>query len=84
MRRSSRWRTEAGTGVAPGWASRKEVGAIIYRENFLLAVGGILGLPFGLALCKLLVYAYDTECTAFHIEVSTLVDGGDDGSVRER
>ena len=56
--------------------SKGEVGAIIYRENFLLAaVGGILGLPFGLALCKLLVYAYDTELyrLPFHIEVSTLV-----------
>jgi len=56
--------------------STGEVGAIVYKENFMLsAVGLILGLPFGMALCRLLVYAYDTELyrLPFYIEPSTFV-----------
>ncbi len=56
--------------------SKAEVGAVVYKENFLLsAVGLVLGLPFGMALCRLLVYAYDTELyrLPFYIESSTFV-----------
>ena len=56
--------------------SKAEVGAIVYKENFMLsAIGLVLGLPFGMALCRLLVYAYDTELyrLPFYIEFSTFV-----------
>ncbi|MEA3365101.1 MAG: ABC transporter permease, partial [Candidatus Hydrogenedentes bacterium] len=56
--------------------SKAEVGAMVYKENFMLsAVGLALGLPFGMALCRLLVYAYDTELyrLPFYIESSTFV-----------
>ena len=39
-----------------------EVGRIVYHENFLLAALGILlGIPFGMSICWLLVELYDTE-----------------------
>ncbi len=54
--------------------TKAEVGRIMYYENFLLSFFGILlGMPFGVALCKVLVNAYDTELyrLPFHIEGST-------------
>ena len=56
--------------------SKAEVGAIVYKENFMLsAVGLVCGIPFGMSLCRLLVRAYDTELyrLPFHIEPSTYV-----------
>ncbi len=53
-----------------------EVASILYNENFLLSgLGLLLGFPFGLAMCKLLVKAYDTELyrMPFHIERRTLL-----------
>jgi putative ABC transport system permease protein len=42
--------------------SPNEVGSILYYENFVLAViGTALGVPLGLAICRLLVYLFDTE-----------------------
>jgi putative ABC transport system permease protein len=54
--------------------SSAEVGRIVYLENFLLAgLGLVLGIPFGMAICRLLVRAYDTELyrLPYHIEDRT-------------
>jgi putative ABC transport system permease protein len=51
--------------------SRGEVGRILYNENFLMTAFGILvGIPFGLGLVALLVWAYDTDLyrMPFYIE----------------
>jgi putative ABC transport system permease protein len=51
-----------------------EVGGIMYHENTLLGVLGTLaGIPLGMAVCMLLVKAYDTDLyrIPFHIERST-------------
>lgn len=53
-----------------------EVGRIMYVENFVLgALGLIAGFPCGLALCRLLIRAYDSDLyrLPFHIEPRTLV-----------
>ncbi|MCD6386390.1 ABC transporter permease [Candidatus Sumerlaeota bacterium] len=40
----------------------KEVSKIIFYENYLLSlIGLILGYPFGMLICRLLVIAYETE-----------------------
>ncbi len=54
--------------------SASEVGRIVYLENFLLAgIGLLLGFPAGMAICKLLVRAYDTELyrLPYHLEHRT-------------
>jgi len=56
--------------------TNQEVGRILYRENFILAaLGIILGLPFGAAICRLMVYAYDTDLyrLPFYIPMRTYV-----------
>lgn len=56
--------------------SREEVGRILYHENFALGfLGLILGIPFGIGICRLLVNAYDNELyrLPFHISNSTYV-----------
>jgi putative ABC transport system permease protein len=56
--------------------STQEVGRILYHENFALCVVGlILGIPFGIGVCRLLVSAYDNELyrLPFHIANSTYV-----------
>ncbi len=52
-----------------GFTSR-EVGRILYYENVVLSIAGlVLGLPVGAVLCRLLVEAYETEMyrLPFHI-----------------
>jgi putative ABC transport system permease protein len=54
--------------------SSQEVGRILYHENFALCVVGlILGIPFGIGVCRLIVNAYDNELyrLPFHISGST-------------
>lgn len=56
--------------------SIREVGAIVYNENFLLSAAGLaMGIPFGMAQCRLLVYAFDTDLyrLPFHVEPATFV-----------
>lgn len=56
--------------------SRREVGSILYRENAVLGLAGaLLGVPFGIAICGLMVYAYNTDLYRFpfHIEPSSCV-----------
>jgi len=56
--------------------SRHEVGRILYHENFALCIVGlILGIPFGVGVCRLIVKAYDTELyrLPFHLENSTYI-----------
>ena len=56
-----------------------EVGRIVYDENFLLSgVGLLIGFPFGMLMCKLIVMAYDTELyrMPYYIESSTFVTTG--------
>jgi len=51
-----------------------EVGRIMYNENFLLSAAGlVLGIPLGIALCRAIVEAYDTDLYRFpfHIEPKT-------------
>lgn len=44
----------------------KEVGNIVFNENILLSIIGIiLGIPIGLYFCKLLVKAYETDLFRF-------------------
>lgn len=53
-----------------------EVGSILYRENMLMGVlGVILGIPFGLFLCRLLVKLYDNDLyrLPFHISERSLI-----------
>lgn len=53
-----------------------EVGGIMYYENFLLAFFGlILGIPFGMGICLVLVKLYDTELyrLPYHIEQRTFI-----------
>lgn len=53
-----------------------EVGRIVYHENFLLGfLGLLLGIPFGMAICLLLVRLYDTELyrLPYHLERQTFV-----------
>lgn len=39
-----------------------EVGAIVFRENWLLSIAGVcVGIPLGLALCGWIVYLYNTD-----------------------
>ncbi|MBI1319364.1 MAG: FtsX-like permease family protein [Candidatus Hydrogenedens sp.] len=48
-----------------------EVGRILYNESTLLSLGGIVfGIPAGIALCAMMVNAYDTELyrLPFHID----------------
>lgn len=46
--------------------TQQEVGAILYRENFVLAVLGIMfGLPLGVSMCGLMVHAYTTDLYRF-------------------
>ena len=46
--------------------TKGEVGQILYRENFVLAVLGILvGLPLGAGACRLMVFAYTTDLYRF-------------------
>jgi putative ABC transport system permease protein len=43
-----------------------EVGRILYQENFFLsALGLLLGLPLGVAMCRLIVVAYETDFFRF-------------------
>ncbi|MBP8128440.1 MAG: FtsX-like permease family protein [Candidatus Hydrogenedentes bacterium] len=52
-----------------------EVGRIMYIENFVLGVLGLLaGFPSGFALCRLLIHAYDSDLyrLPFHISARTL------------
>jgi len=56
-----------------------EVGSIVYNENFLLsALGLVVGYPFGLLMCRLIVMAYDTELyrMPFHVEPDTFITTG--------
>ena len=56
--------------------SRQEVGRILYHENFAMCIVGlILGIPFGVGVCRLIVKAYDTELyrLPFHLENSTYI-----------
>ncbi|KPL12294.1 hypothetical protein AMJ85_01215 [candidate division BRC1 bacterium SM23_51] len=40
----------------------EEIRRVVFRENWLLSILGILvGIPLGLALCRVMVFAYDTE-----------------------
>jgi putative ABC transport system permease protein len=58
-------------GLTPG-----EVGRILYEENVLTGVlGAALGIPFGLAICLLLVHLYDNDLyrLPFHVEQRSLV-----------
>lgn len=53
---------------------RKEVGRILYFENILMGVVGlILGIPMGILICFNLVSAFDTELIRlpFHLEMRT-------------
>ena len=53
-----------------------EVGRILYNENFVTGVIGLLlGMPFGMGLCKLMVNAYDTDIFTmpYHLSFKTLV-----------
>jgi len=53
-----------------------EIGRIVFRENWLLsAVGVAVGVPLGLALCRLLVLLYDTDLyrLPFHVRNRTYV-----------
>lgn len=53
-----------------------EVGRIMYVENFVLgAMGLLLGYPFGLAVCRLIIRAYDSDLyrLPFHVETRTYV-----------
>ncbi|MCP4640379.1 MAG: ABC transporter permease, partial [bacterium] len=53
-----------------------EVGRIVYHENFLLAFLGILlGMPFGMAVCRWLVSLYDNELyrLPFYISPKTFI-----------
>lgn len=48
-----------------------EVGRIVYNENLLVsAIGLVLGIPFGMSVCRLMVYAYTNDLYRFpyHIE----------------
>ncbi|MFP6595923.1 MAG: FtsX-like permease family protein, partial [Candidatus Hydrogenedentota bacterium] len=54
--------------------SKQEVGRTLYYENILMGIVGlILGVPFGMLLCKGLVTAFDTEMIRipYHLEPST-------------
>ncbi|GMV99141.1 MAG: hypothetical protein AMXMBFR84_02800 [Candidatus Hydrogenedentota bacterium] len=54
--------------------STAETGRIMYHENFLLAVFGIIfGIPFGMGICRVLVSLYDNELyrLPYHIEPRT-------------
>ncbi len=56
--------------------SAQEVGRILYHENFALCIIGlILGIPFGIGVCWLIVGAYDTDLyrLPFHIDNETFV-----------
>ncbi|MFM1921348.1 MAG: hypothetical protein RLZZ303_2982 [Candidatus Hydrogenedentota bacterium] len=49
----------------------RETGSILYNESLVLSVAGmVLGIPLGMAISRLMVYAYDTELyrLPFHIE----------------
>jgi putative ABC transport system permease protein len=51
--------------------SVRETGGILLYESLILSIAGIaVGLPLGRGLCRLMVYAYDTELyrLPFHIE----------------
>jgi len=53
-----------------------EVGAIVFRENWLLSAAGVaVGVPFGLGLCRLLIAAYETDLyrLPFHVRNRTFV-----------
>jgi putative ABC transport system permease protein len=53
-----------------------EVGAVVFRENWLLsAVGVAVGVPLGLGLCRLLILAYETDlyCLPFYVRNRTFV-----------
>lgn len=48
-----------------------EVGRIVYNENLLVSgIGLMLGIPFGIFVCRLMVYAYTNDLYRFpyHIE----------------
>ncbi len=52
----------------------QEVGRIMYYENFLLGfLGHLAGYPFGLAICRIIIRAYDSDLyrLPFHVEPST-------------
>ncbi len=54
----------------------QEVGAILYKENIVASIIGlILGIPFGLSICRFLVKAFDTDLYRFpfRVEPRTLV-----------
>lgn len=51
-----------------------ETGSILYKESLALsAIGIVLGIPLGMAICGIMVYAYDTELyrLPYHIERSS-------------
>jgi putative ABC transport system permease protein len=53
-----------------------EVGRILYHENFLLGILGVIcGIPLGIGICQILVMAYDTELyrLPFHIDRESYV-----------
>jgi len=54
----------------------REVGGILYNENFLLGIAGVgLGIPIGIGICLLLVRVYDNDLyrLPFHIDQRTYV-----------
>lgn len=56
--------------------SRDEVGRILYHENILMGVVGlVLGIPVGMVVCRLLVKAFDTEMIRmpYHLEPRTFI-----------
>lgn len=56
--------------------STSEVGSILYNENVLLSViGVVLGIPLGMGICRLLVYAYSNDLyrLPFYIDPRTYV-----------
>jgi putative ABC transport system permease protein len=49
----------------------RETGSILYNESILLSIVGlVLGIPLGMFICRLLVYAYDTDLyrLPYHVE----------------
>jgi len=53
--------------------SLKEVGRIIFNENIMLSLLGLLvGIPFGVLLCAWMVTAFDTELYRFPLYISAV------------
>ncbi len=56
--------------------THREVGSILYNENFVTgAIGLILGIPFGMTICRLMVNAFQTDLyrMPYHIAPRTFI-----------